>query len=184
MVTPDAMGFRLAAWVALAFAGALDVLVFATGRSGVGATLAAFTVGGGVFVGMRRAVPAVASLAFALAVVYAGAGWTWDLFNRVEPFDEIAHVVTGFALTPVLAFLALGPWLDAWRAHPVRLAVLIVALGLAAGATWEAVEWILRKLTGIASFTPSLDDAITDMMLGTLGSVMSLGVVAWALRWR
>ena len=184
MISVDARGIRMAAWAAV---GASVVLLFGTladGRLGEAGILAAFALIAAGLGSMRRRMPSAISLAFALAVLYAGAGWRWSLFQRVEPFDEIAHVVTGFALTPALAFLVLGPWLPTWRAHALRLAILTVSLGVSAGAAWEIAEWVVRELTARESVTQSLDDAITDMMLGGFGSAASLVLVYWCVRSR
>jgi hypothetical protein len=184
MISADARGFRTAGWIAVAAATALLATMLAPFRGGEAAILAAFALAAAAFVGMRRTVPAAASLAFALAVVYSGTGWAWNLFHRVEPFDEIAHVVTGFALTPILAFIVLGPWLRDWRAQLLRLAVLTVSLGVAAGAVWEGAEWILRELTSREAVTVGLSDAITDMILGGFGSAGSLPMLYWGVRSR
>jgi hypothetical protein len=184
MISVDARGIRMAAWAAVGASGALLLATLARGRLGEASIFAGFVLGAALLVSMWRRVPAVTSLAFALAVLYAGAGWTWGLFERVEPFDEIAHVLTGFALTPALAFLVLGPWLPTWRAHALRLSILTVSLGATAGAAWEIAEWLVRELTARESVTHSLDDAITDMMLGGFGSAASLAMVYWCVRSR
>lgn len=184
MISVDARGVRVAAWAAVAAGVALLFATLAEGRPGEAAILAAFLLVAAGLVSMRRRVPSAISLAFALAVLYAGAGWKWSLFDRVEPFDEIAHVITGFALTPALAFLVLAPWLPSWRAHALRLSILTVALGVSAGAVWEIAEWLVREATARESVTQSLNDAITDMMLGGFGSAASLVTMYWCLRSR
>lgn len=184
MISAEGRGIRMAAWGAVGASGALLVATLALGRLGEAAIFAGFVLGAALLASMSRRVPPAISLAFALAVLYAGAGWTWGLFERVEPFDEIAHVLTGFALTPALAFLVLEPWLPTWRAHALRLSILTVSLGATAGAAWEIAEWLVRELTARESVTQSLNDAITDMMLGGLGAVAGLGLVYWCLRSR
>jgi hypothetical protein len=176
----DARAFRVGSRLAIAAGAALLAITLATGGHGTAAVLAGFLVLGAVSARLERTVPPVATFVFASAVVYAGAGWAFDLFHRVELFDESSHVLFGFALTPVLAFVVLGPWLAAWPSHRLRLAAATVALGLAAGAAWEMAEWLVRLSTGNPAASPSLNDAITDMMLGGIGSVASLVTVWWA----
>lgn len=184
MISADARGFRTAAWIAVAAAAALIAVTLGAARRTEAVLQAAFVLAAATFVGMRRTVPAAASLGFALAVLYCGVGWARDLFQRVEPFDEIAHLVTGFALTPILGFIALRPWLADWRQEALRLAILVVSLGVAAGAVWEGAEWVLRELTARESLTQSLNDAITDMILGGVGSAAGLVTVYWGVRSR
>lgn len=182
-LSADARALRAAGWFAVACAAALGLVAAASGGRGTVVVLALFVAAAASFLVMR-AVPAAAALGFALAITYAAVGWAFGLFHRVTPFDEIAHVVTGFGLTPVLAFLVLGPWLARWRAEGLRIAVTTVSLGLAAGAVWEMAEWILRELMAREAITHSLNDAITDMMLGGFGATASLVVVLWGLRTR
>jgi len=178
----DPRAFRVGSRLAIAAGAALLVITFATGGQGTAAVLAGFLVLGAVSARLEGTIPPVATFAFACAVVYAGAGWAFDLFHRVELFDESCHVLFGFALTPVLAFVVLGPWFAAWPSHRLRLAAATVALGLAAGAVWEMAEWLVRISTGNQAASPSLSDAITDMMLGGIGSVASLVTVWWGTR--
>lgn len=173
---------RIGAWIGIAAGAALLAVTLARGERGISAVLAGFLGLAAAFAGMGRTVPAVASFPFACAIVYAAAGWAFDLFRRVELFDELAHALFGFALTPAIAFLVLGPWLAAWPAHRLRLGVATVSLGVAAGAVWEMAEWLVRTSTGNEAASPSLSDAITDMMLGGIGSVASLVTVWWGIR--
>jgi hypothetical protein len=183
-LSADARALRVAGWLAVALAAALGVIAAANGGRGRVAVLAAFVLAAAGFLAMPRTVPAAAALAFAVAISYAALGWAFELFERVVPFDEIAHVVTGFGFTPVLAFLVLAPWLSRWREERLRIAFVTVSLGVAAGAAWEMAEWIAREVTARETITHSLNDAITDMMLGGIGSTLSLALVFWSLATR
>ncbi|MCR2812682.1 DUF2238 domain-containing protein [Microbacterium sp. zg.Y1090] len=104
-----------------------------------------------------------------------------DLYRTVDNWDLILH----FACTAVLAALA---YLILVRARVVAdpsaagsLArtplVLVPALGLAASAVWEMIEWV-----GYAFITDEIfvtyQDTIGDMAVGGLGAAVAGAVVA------
>jgi hypothetical protein len=60
-------------------------------------------------------------------------------------YDAAAHLLTSLAFTPPLGILAFRPWLAPSASWRVLLAVW--ALGMAAGAVWEVIEWTLFPIT-------------------------------------
>lgn len=57
----------------------------------------------------------------------------------------------------------------------------VMALGMAIGAGWEVVEWLLDQVTDVGR-VGSADDTATDLISDTLGSALSaLILVLWSL---
>jgi uncharacterized membrane protein YjdF len=56
-----------------------------------------------------------------------------------------------------------------------------LALGMAIGAGWEVIEWLLDQLSDVGRVADA-DDTATDLISDTLGSLCSAAIlVAWSL---
>lgn len=113
-----------------------------------------------------------------VALVNAG-GWAWNYYHVFYYYDEAAHLLTALAITPPLGVLAFRPWLVS--AHPWRALLGIWALGMAVGAVWEIVEWIMYLVTRDHAIIKSLGDTITDRILDAIGAGLALPLIVWRM---
>lgn len=176
---------RLVRWLARAITG-----VALLGLAGAAASAAwnghyqsalafvAFLVASAFFVWRSDLPPLFRSLVVVSALVNAG-GWVWNYYHVFYYYDEVAHLLTSMAITPPLGVLAFRPWL---ASGPVWRALLAVwALGMAVGAVWEIVEWIMYLVTRDEGIIKSLGDTITDMILDAVGAAFALPLILWRL---
>jgi VanZ family protein len=132
-----------------------------------------------VFVGLSFAYllrdngrPTVFDLLFALAALLGSLGFVFDLFERVEPYDELAHPFMTFAVSLAFFFLFYRGAAPRWRA--IAMATSVFTLGLSVGALWEIFEWS-------AGYEYSYSDTITDLILDGAGA-LAAALVALAIR--
>lgn len=93
---------------------------------------------------------------------------TLPLPSGVFGLDKLVH----FAAYAALAFaLALWPGAPTWRLHPVRTAIIIIALASAYGAIDELHQ----------SYVPGRNMSVYDWIADTLGAGFGVGGFAW---WR
>lgn len=126
------------------------------------------------FVGVRAGF----DIAFGVSVLVASWSNVLDLYRTVPGWDLAVHVVaTGFIAA--VAYLALVRWgIAAPPARARRAAVIFTAaLGLAASAVWEMIEWLGKTFVTDEIFV-TYTDTIGDMAVGSLGSVIAGFVVA------
>ena len=102
-------------------------------------------------------------------------------------YDNLVHFITPLLTTGMLYLLLvrLGvlPELHDLRHlhHRVGFFVTVMALGMAIGAGWEVVEWLLDQLSDVGRVADASDTA-TDLISDTLGSAGSaLILVLWSL---
>lgn len=173
---------RWIAWAvtALAFLGLAGATATAAwnGHYHDALAFAAFLMASAFFVWRSDLPPFFRSLVVLAALVNAG-GWAWDYYHAFYYYDEAAHLLTALAITPPLGVLAFGPWLTVvprWRAF-----LAIWALGMAVGAMWEIVEWIMYLVTRDQGIIKSLGDTITDMILDAIGAGIALPLILWQM---
>jgi hypothetical protein len=67
------------------------------------------------------------------ALINAG-GSAWDRYNKPEPYDEIAHFFTSFAITLSAGCLLYDEGMKSFFEHRLLFVVAIASLGSALGA--------------------------------------------------
>lgn len=180
MTHSDWYGYRVIAWVVVAvLALAAAVAVFQGGMwdglipAGMALAL--------VVAILAIRLPAVFEAILALALLMSALGWTWGLYRPVPGYDEVAHCLTTLALTLVGCFLFYRPLLGYFGNHTFRLAVAVITLGVAIGALWEMAEY-----AGMVLFSHTdgevLKDEISDLAVDTVGAILAVPMVLWALR--
>ena len=167
--------YRIAAWIGIALLAGGLVAVVVQGRwLGVG-MLAAFLSASVAFIFTRERLPNLFNLIFVLAAVVNAAGWVWDLYSRIGPYDEMAHAFTTFALTLALGFLVYYSVKAHFATHGLLFVLAIANLGIAIGAIWEVFEWVVN-------ISHSLNDAMIDLIMDSTGAVVAGIFSAWAVR--
>ena len=145
-----------------------------TGRA-VAYPLALLVVPVGWLLTRRRSrYPAVADLLFSLPWAVDLVGNALDLFDAVDWFDDVAHVVNWALLSAALAVL-LPRSLPAW----VRV-LLCLGLGSTAALFWELSEYY-TFIRGGTELATAYTDTLGDMAGGTLGALLA-GLVVTVLR--
>jgi VanZ family protein len=95
---------------------------------------------------------------------------TLPMPQGVFGLDKVAH----FTAYAALAFaLGLWPKRESWKAHPLRTALLIVALASVYGGIDELHQ----------SFVPGRDASVYDWIADTLGAGFGVAVFAWWHSW-
>lgn len=110
-------------------------------------------------------------------------GWyhSWGFYDKVVHF--MAPLFTTGLIYILLVRLGVLPDLKSLRQphHQLGFFLIALALGMAIGAGWEVVEWILDKITGL-NRVENAEDTATDLVADTLGSIGSgLILVGWSL---
>ncbi len=103
------------------------------------------------------------------------AGFLWKLFEPVLFYDEVAHLLTPFALVLILAeIIYRSGGDDEFFNTPRRAIVTGSVIGLLGAAGWEGVE-VVMALMGM-SISNAGPDTVFDVVLGVLGGAAG----AWA----
>jgi uncharacterized membrane protein YjdF len=110
-------------------------------------------------------------------------GWygSWGLYDNVVHF--IVPLLTTGMVYLFLVRLDVLPELRELRTLPQRFGFFLtaMALGMAIGAGWEVIEWLLDQVTHVGR-VGSASDTATDLISDTLGSAGSaLILVLWSL---
>jgi len=102
-------------------------------------------------------------------------------------YDNLVHFITPLLTTGMLYLLLvrLGvlPELRDLKQghHRIGFFLIVMALGMAIGAGWEVIEWLLDQLSDVGRVGGASDTA-TDLISDTLGSAGSaLILVLWSL---
>lgn len=129
----------------------------------------------------QRVLWAAAAVLVAVSAALNAAGYLFDLWRSVAPYDEIVHVVTPFTVVLVLSALV-------HRAHThhlffatrLRAALVGVGIGAAVAVLWELVEVLVDQVGGIAVYNPPVD-TLLDVALGTAAGAAAAISVDWLL---
>jgi hypothetical protein len=106
---------------------------------------------------------------------------SWGFYDNLVHF--IVPLLTTGMIYLLLVRLGVVPELrDLKQLHQkVGFFLTVMALGMAIGAGWEVVEWLLDQVTDVGR-VGSADDTATDLISDTLGSGLSaLILVLWSL---
>lgn len=171
-------GWQVTVYVGEALAGvALLALLFEGHWHG--AIILTLALGGSLaFTFWREPLPYVFTLIFVVAVLANAAGYIWDLWTRIAPYDELVHGFTIFALTLAFALLVARALPDALDRHRLLIGLLIAGSGIAVGALWEVAEWILDTIPGLSIINPYVD-TIVDLIMDTIGAGLAAAAGLW-----
>jgi uncharacterized membrane protein YjdF len=102
-------------------------------------------------------------------------------------YDNLVHFIVPLLTTGMLYHLLvrLGVLADFHELkqvhHRIGFFLTVMALGMAIGAGWEVVEWLLDQLSDVGRVADASDTA-TDLISDTLGSAVSALILAlWSL---
>jgi uncharacterized membrane protein YjdF len=102
-------------------------------------------------------------------------------------YDNLVHFITPLLTTGMLYLLlvrleVLPEFRDLKQLHHrIGFFLTVLALGMAIGAGWEVIEWLLDQLSDVGRVA-SASDTATDLISDTLGSAGSaLILVLWSL---
>lgn len=160
--------------------GLLSVVVAAIRWSPTDAGILAFALPALVLPRFLGARPGF-DVMFGLVVLVAAWSNVLDLYRTVPGWDLLVHGVCtgvlGAMVYLLLARLRVAPLLGQ-KGFRRRIPIIIVpAIGLAASALWEMVEWFGYTFINDAIFV-TYADTIGDMALGGVGAVLAGLVVA------
>jgi hypothetical protein len=115
-------------------------------------------------------------------------GTALGLYGDYHVYDNIVHSVTPVFYAPVLyiALVRLGVLADPQETrtpyHHLGVFVSTLAIGMAVEAGYEVVEWLSDTIAG-THYVKSIDDTGSDLLEGTLGSIVGGAFVAlWSIR--
>jgi hypothetical protein len=106
---------------------------------------------------------------------------SWGFYDNLVHF--IVPLLTTGMIYLLLVRLGVVPELRDLRTLPQKFGffLTVLALGMAIGAGWEVIEWLLDQVTNVGR-VGSADDTATDLISDTLGSALSaLILVLWSL---
>jgi hypothetical protein len=102
-------------------------------------------------------------------------------------YDNLVHFIVPLLVTGMIYLLLVRlhvlPELRELRQTHQRVGffLTVLALGMAIGAGWEVIEWLLDQVTNVGRVADA-DDTATDLISDTLGSAGSAGIlVLWSL---
>jgi VanZ family protein len=137
--------------------------------------LAAFLAGGTALVALGRSIPpGVHALVLAVALLDA-AGFAWGLYDRIPPYDELAHFFTSIAVSITIAYLLFDSEAIGLARAPAVFIVTVAGLTLGVGAMWEIIEWL-------GGFIGSRLDTLTDLILDAVGALIGASISVRLLR--
>lgn len=108
----------------------------------------------------------------AIALLVNIAGYAWNLYDRLEWFDEVLHAYTTFALTLPVVLLLYDVTLKGIHSHPVLFVLTAASLGVFVGVLWEIAEWAYDQMVPENVILGKLD-TIIDLVMDILGSVVA-----------
>jgi len=127
-------------------------------------------------------------LSLFLAMVLIAGGTALNLYGSWRYYDKIVHAISPALWAPVIYIVLIRldvlPDLRERREshHLVGIFLVTLALGMAIGAGYEIVEWLIDKAVG-ATLVKGETDTATDLIADTIGSsIGGLLLVAWATR--
>ncbi len=175
---PDWWGYRRGAWAVLAALGVLAVVALVTRTWPDALALAGFAIGAGVWMRVMRRLPSLVHLMIAVAALLNGAGYGWDLWERITLYDDAVHGFTIFALTLPLGLLSSGSRLALRQGRQLEYVLAVTSFGIAIGALWEVAEWAF-DLVQPGNAIQGKTDTIIDIIMDTSGALLAAGLSRW-----
>jgi hypothetical protein len=114
----DGRTYAVVAWVGIAVLGASIPALAALGQWVGALVMLPFLAVAVAFVLLEPRLPTLFDALFAWAAVINAAGYAWDLYDAVGPYDGFVHLCTIFAVTLTFGYLTF----DAVRGHSIERA--------------------------------------------------------------
>ena len=124
-------------------------------------------------------------LGLILALTLTGWGSALHLYGNWSPYDNVVHALFPLFVMPIayilLVRLGVLPALRDLRQahHQLGFFLIAFAFGMAMGAGWEVIEWVLDQWTGEARVKDATDTAhdLISTVAGSIGAGVAL--IAW-----
>jgi hypothetical protein len=138
---------------------------------------------------LARAVslPRFYDLSVIVVMVLLAWGSAIGLYGSWGFYDNVVHFIVPLLTTGMIYILLIRlgvvPELRDLTTLPQKFGffLTVLALGMAIGAGWEVIEWLLDQMSDVGR-VGSADDTATDLISDTLGSALSaLILVLWSL---
>lgn len=131
--------------------------------------------------------PRFYDLSLIVAMFLLAWGSALSMYGSWGFYDNLVHFIVPLLLTGMIYLLlvrlhVLPELRDLKQTHQrVGFFLTATALGMAIGAGWEVIEWLLDQVTDVGRVADA-DDTATDLISDTLGSAGSaLILVLWSL---
>jgi hypothetical protein len=121
--------------------------------------------------------PALSAFLMTVPFVVDVAGNALDLYDRVDVFDDVCHLLNWMLLCAALGVAMLRSALP-----PLAIAAIVTGLGAVTAICWELVEYDSFVTKTPEQFT-LYRDTLGDLALGLLGSALA-GVGCALVAWR
>jgi hypothetical protein len=124
----------------------------------------------------RRPLPWRADFLLTLTCFTDLVGNRLDLYNSIEWFDDVMHVLNSALVSAAFVFLIVRR-----PATFMAIATTAVALGMTASLGWELFEYA-TFLTRSTEWTTAYSDTMGDLALGWVGAAIAALLIATAWR--
>jgi hypothetical protein len=132
--------------------------------------------------------PRAFDLALIAAMTLTGWGSALHFYGNWGPYDNVVHLLFPLFIVPVayilLVRLGVLPELGDLQQphHQLGFFLIAFAIGMAFGASWEAIEWVLDQWTGEHRVRDAADTA-NDLISTVFGSAgAGLTLILWSRR--
>ncbi|MBP2233989.1 hypothetical protein J2Z31_000479 [Sinorhizobium kostiense] len=105
----------------------------------------------------------------ALALIANIAGYSLGFYRQWWWFDRVLHGFTIFALTLWLGIFYFLVALQPYHGRSLRVFLIMLSVGVAAGAIWEVFEWGVDMLAS-TNVIKGKNDTIWDIIMDTAGA--------------
>lgn len=170
-------GYRAVTWIGIvliALAALLTLLQNGIDDAFVPICLFAASI---LFIMVQDRLPAFFNMLVVLAGLLNAIAWGWDLYDRIWPYDELAHTFTTLVVTLAFGFLIYAPYGN----RPWIFVFSLISLGISFGALWEIIEWVGYYFSAQQGIM-GLDDTFFDLILDSLGAVAAALIGLWLLK--
>lgn len=179
-VEPAVHGLYAKIFVVLGWAGVLALLACGAVVIWNGHWLSllqlAFFLGGAAYLMvLDGGLPPFLKFLFVLAALMNAVGWIWDEYTKIIWYDEVAHLYTTFAITLAVGFFTYRRARNYLHDRSIDHFVVVVSFGIAAGAIWEVIEWVIL----VGEFK---DSPVSDIVYDSIGALAAGGASVWFAR--
>jgi hypothetical protein len=138
-----------------------------------------------LLLGRLVSLPRPFDLGMILALTLTGWGSALHLYGNWSPYDNVVHALFPLFVMPIayilLVRLGVLPALRDLQQphHQLGFFLIAFAFGMAMGAGWEVIEWVLDQWTGEARVKDAADTAhdLISTVAGSIGAGVAL--IAW-----
>ena len=96
-------------------------------------------------------------------------GW----YDRLWWYDDLIHVVFGFAFTLTAAVWLSGRVFAHPYTHPALFVLVLVLVGLGIGAVWEILEFAYDHMSGPRNVIQGKFDTVVDLLCDAAGALVA-----------